>query len=46
MESPKLYCLCGEPYDDKKFMIQCDNCREWYHGGYVTIVAGCCLYLI
>lgn len=32
MEAKQLYCMCGQPYDDKKFMIQCDNCREWYHG--------------
>ena len=29
--SPKLYCVCRQPYDDTKHMLQCDYCQEWYH---------------
>mmetsp|Transcript_51422 Transcript_51422/g.111807 ORF Transcript_51422/g.111807 Transcript_51422/m.111807 type:complete len:202 (+) Transcript_51422:249-854(+) len=25
-----LYCLCRKPYDGS-FMIQCEQCNEWYH---------------
>lgn len=28
-----LYCLCQKPYDDTIFMIECDICLEWFHGG-------------
>ena len=31
-----LYCLCCGPYDGK-FMIQCDECLEWYHGTCVQV---------
>ena len=27
----KLYCSCREPYDDTRDMVECTNCREWYH---------------
>ncbi|XP_026671265.1 histone lysine demethylase PHF8-like isoform X2 [Ceratina calcarata] len=37
MELPVTYCLCGRPYDFEQFMIQCDVCKEWYHGGCVSI---------
>ncbi|XP_025153325.1 histone lysine demethylase PHF8 isoform X2 [Harpegnathos saltator] len=37
MEIPVTYCLCGRPYDPEQFMIQCDVCKEWYHGGCVAI---------
>ncbi|KRT83807.1 PHD finger motif containing protein [Oryctes borbonicus] len=26
------YCLCGQPYDPSIFMIQCDMCKDWFHG--------------
>ena len=26
----KKYCLC-EATEDGKFMVQCDNCTDWYH---------------
>ncbi|XP_054280109.1 histone lysine demethylase PHF8-like [Macrosteles quadrilineatus] len=35
--SKEIYCICGKPYDEKQFMIQCDNCREWYHGNCVNV---------
>ncbi|XP_028519939.1 lysine-specific demethylase 7A-like isoform X2 [Apis cerana] len=37
MELPVTYCLCGRSYDFEQFMIQCDVCKEWYHGGCVSI---------
>ncbi|KND00230.1 uncharacterized protein SPPG_04564 [Spizellomyces punctatus DAOM BR117] len=30
-EGERVYCMCREP-DYGKFMIQCDNCEEWFHG--------------
>lgn len=35
MASSPVYCICGEPYDSVRFMIQCDACKDWYHGRYV-----------
>ncbi|PRD23969.1 UNVERIFIED_CONTAM: kdm7a [Trichonephila clavipes] len=32
MASRTVYCICGEPYDSVRFMIQCDSCKDWYHG--------------
>ena len=26
-------CLCGDNEDDGGFMIQCENCGKWQHGG-------------
>lgn len=26
-----VYCICEMPYNPDLFMIECDNCREWYH---------------
>ncbi|XP_014615813.1 PREDICTED: histone lysine demethylase PHF8-like isoform X1 [Polistes canadensis] len=37
MELPVKYCLCGRSYDAEQFMIQCDVCKEWYHGGCVAL---------
>jgi hypothetical protein len=31
-----LFCLCRGP-DDGTFMIQCQECREWYHGSCVNV---------
>jgi hypothetical protein len=33
-----IYCICRKE-DDGKFMIQCDDCQEWYHGKCVGIAA-------
>ena len=30
-----LYCLCRQPYQETEFMIECDVCKDWFHGGYV-----------
>ncbi|CAM1323221.1 PHF2 (predicted), partial [Pycnogonum litorale] len=37
MASNRLYCLCSQPYDPSKFMIQCDICKEWFHGSCVNL---------
>ncbi|XP_014478658.1 PREDICTED: lysine-specific demethylase 7A-like isoform X2 [Dinoponera quadriceps] len=37
MEIPVTYCLCGRSYDPEQFMIQCDVCKEWYHGECVEV---------
>uniref|UniRef100_A0A914DPK3 Uncharacterized protein n=2 Tax=Acrobeloides nanus TaxID=290746 RepID=A0A914DPK3_9BILA len=26
-----LYCLCKQPYDEKRFYVGCDKCEDWYH---------------
>ena len=31
MKAPIIYCLCNGTYDGKSKMIQCDNCKNWYH---------------
>ncbi|KAF9439363.1 hexokinase A [Entomortierella beljakovae] len=36
--SKKLYCYCQKP-DDGEVMIQCDNCRQWFHGACVDVTA-------
>lgn len=30
------FCICPGP-DTGSFMIQCDECREWYHGFCVNL---------
>ncbi|XP_071643317.1 histone lysine demethylase PHF8 isoform X1 [Temnothorax longispinosus] len=37
MEPSATYCFCGRSYDPQQFMIQCDVCKEWYHGGCVNL---------
>ncbi|KAL0113587.1 hypothetical protein PUN28_012621 [Cardiocondyla obscurior] len=37
MEPSATYCFCGRSYDPQQFMIQCDVCKEWYHGGCVDL---------
>ncbi|KAJ3069862.1 CXXC-type zinc finger protein 1 [Podochytrium sp. JEL0797] len=32
----RVYCICRTP-DNGKFMIGCDNCKDWYHGACVNI---------
>lgn len=32
----KLWCICRKPYE-KRFMICCDNCVEWFHGSCVNV---------
>ncbi|KAJ3104639.1 PHD finger protein 3 [Phlyctochytrium planicorne] len=35
-EGVRVYCICRKP-DNGKFMIQCDSCKDWYHGACVEI---------
>ncbi|KAJ3208407.1 PHD finger protein 3 [Dinochytrium kinnereticum] len=32
----RVYCIC-RTIDNGKFMIQCDSCKDWYHGTCVSI---------
>uniref|UniRef100_A0A1X7SDA4 PHD-type domain-containing protein n=1 Tax=Amphimedon queenslandica TaxID=400682 RepID=A0A1X7SDA4_AMPQE len=32
----KVYCLCRQPQDEGK-MVQCDECKEWYHEECITV---------
>ena len=32
-----LYCLCQQPYDSSRFMIECDICHDWFHGSCVGV---------
>ncbi|XP_059160163.1 lysine-specific demethylase 7A-like isoform X2 [Physella acuta] len=32
-----VYCLCRLPYDETRFMIECDVCKDWFHGGCVDV---------
>ena len=33
-----IYCVCKGPYTGS-FMIQCDSCREWFHGVCVGVTS-------
>ncbi|RZF32794.1 hypothetical protein LSTR_LSTR011440 [Laodelphax striatellus] len=34
----KAYCFCGVVDDeDPRFMIQCDACKDWFHGSCVNV---------
>ena len=33
----ELWCICRQPYDEKRFYIQCGFCKEWFHGDCVGI---------
>ena len=26
-----LYCICRQPYDANRAMIECDKCNQWFH---------------
>ncbi|XP_056000006.1 histone lysine demethylase PHF8-like isoform X2 [Ostrea edulis] len=32
-----VYCLCRKPYDENEFMIECDVCKDWFHGSCVGV---------
>lgn len=36
MAAAPLYCVCRQPYDVSRFMIECDICKDWFHGRYVV----------
>ncbi|KAK0095206.1 hypothetical protein PV326_008979 [Microctonus aethiopoides] len=31
------YCVCGQSYEPEEFMIECDVCKKWYHGGCIGV---------
>ncbi|KAL3241973.1 hypothetical protein MRX96_047841 [Rhipicephalus microplus] len=37
MASVDVYCVCGQPYDPNLFMIQCDVCKDWFHGNCIDV---------
>ncbi|XP_064632054.1 histone lysine demethylase PHF8-like isoform X2 [Lineus longissimus] len=37
MAEETVYCLCRQPYDETRFMIECDVCKDWFHGSCVGI---------
>ncbi|XP_048011045.1 lysine-specific demethylase 7A isoform X1 [Megalobrama amblycephala] len=38
MAAAPLYCVCRRPYDVNRFMIECDICKDWFHGSCVQVV--------
>jgi histone demethylase JARID1 len=30
-EAGKRYCLCASLYDERRPMLECDYCNNWYH---------------
>lgn len=32
------HCFCRKPWN-RRFMIQCDYCKEWYYGSCVNVTA-------
>ncbi|XP_046729162.1 lysine-specific demethylase 7A isoform X2 [Silurus meridionalis] len=37
MAAAQVYCVCRQPYDLNRFMIQCDICKDWFHGSCVQV---------
>ncbi|XP_057185976.1 lysine-specific demethylase 7B [Triplophysa rosa] len=37
MATAQLYCVCRQPYDVSRFMIECDICKDWFHGSCVKV---------
>ncbi|TTN49608.1 Lysine-specific demethylase 7A [Bagarius yarrelli] len=37
MAAAPLYCVCRQPYDFNLFMIECDICKDWFHGSCVQV---------
>ncbi|XP_077449575.1 lysine-specific demethylase 7A isoform X1 [Stigmatopora argus] len=37
MAAAPLYCVCRQPYDVSRFMIECDTCKDWFHGSCVHV---------
>ncbi|KAL7088598.1 hypothetical protein ACP275_13G137200 [Erythranthe tilingii] len=33
----RVYCKCGLPYNPDQLMIQCDECKNWYHPGCIDM---------
>ncbi|XP_014673300.1 PREDICTED: lysine-specific demethylase 7B-like [Priapulus caudatus] len=32
-----LYCVCQQEYDLSRFMIECEACKDWFHGSCVGV---------
>jgi len=39
----QLYCVCKQPYKENQFMIQCDTCKDWFHGRWCFSIVSCLL---
>lgn len=39
-----LYCICRKPYD-RRAMIACDQCDEWYHFDCIKLVSAPKIYI-
>nr|XP_006825994.1 PREDICTED: lysine-specific demethylase 7A-like [Saccoglossus kowalevskii] len=37
MASVPVYCICRQVYDVTRFMIECDICKDWFHGSCVGV---------
>ncbi|XP_063330931.1 lysine-specific demethylase phf2 isoform X2 [Pelmatolapia mariae] len=37
MATVPVYCICRLPYDVTQFMIECDACKDWFHGSCVDV---------
>ncbi|XP_077386768.1 lysine-specific demethylase phf2 isoform X3 [Festucalex cinctus] len=37
MATVPIYCICRLPYDVTQFMIECDACKDWFHGSCVGV---------
>uniref|UniRef100_A0A671TDM3 Lysine-specific demethylase PHF2 n=1 Tax=Sinocyclocheilus anshuiensis TaxID=1608454 RepID=A0A671TDM3_9TELE len=37
MATVPVYCICRSPYDVTQFMIECDACKDWFHGSCVGV---------
>ncbi|KAL0968535.1 hypothetical protein UPYG_G00268130 [Umbra pygmaea] len=37
MAAAPLYCVCRQSYDVSRFMIECDICKDWFHGSCVQV---------
>lgn len=36
MAAKTLYCVCKTEYQQDEFMIECDKCKDWFHGRFVS----------
>ena len=37
-EEVTVYCICRQKYDGQRFMIECDVCKDWFHGRYILFL--------
>ncbi|KAJ8393434.1 hypothetical protein AAFF_G00061560 [Aldrovandia affinis] len=38
MAETPLYRVCQQPYAVSRFMIECDICKDWFHGSAVEVL--------